>query len=33
MTWEGLKVAMRDHFVPPSYQHDFRKKNAALRTG
>jgi hypothetical protein len=26
MTWEGLKVAMRDHFVPPSYQRDLHKK-------
>jgi hypothetical protein len=26
MTWEGLKVATHDRFVPPSYQRDLRKK-------
>jgi hypothetical protein len=26
MTWEGLKVATRDRFVPPSYQRDLCKK-------
>ena len=25
-TWEELKVAMRDRFVPPSYHRDLRKK-------
>jgi hypothetical protein len=25
-TWDGLKIAMRQRFVPPSYQHDLRKK-------
>jgi hypothetical protein len=25
-TWDGLKVAMRQRFVPPSYHHDLRKK-------
>jgi hypothetical protein len=33
MTWEGLKVAMRDHFVPPSNQHDLRKKLQCLEQG
>jgi hypothetical protein len=25
-TWDGLKTAMRQRFVLPSYQHDLRKK-------
>ena len=25
-TWEELKVAMRDRFVPPSYHRDLHKK-------
>jgi hypothetical protein len=25
-TWDGLKTAMRQRFVPPSYQRDLRKK-------
>jgi hypothetical protein len=25
-TWEDLKVAMRDRFVPPSYHRELRKK-------
>jgi hypothetical protein len=25
-TWDGLKIAMHQRFVPPSYQHDLRKK-------
>jgi hypothetical protein len=25
-TWDGLKTAMYQRFVPPSYQHDLRKK-------
>jgi hypothetical protein len=25
-TWDELKTAMRQRFVPPSYQHDLRKK-------
>jgi hypothetical protein len=32
-TWEGLKVAMRDHFVPPSYQRDLCKKLQRLEQG
>jgi hypothetical protein len=27
MTWEGLKVAISERFVPPSYQRDLRKKS------
>jgi hypothetical protein len=33
MTWEGIKVAMRDCFVPPSYQRDLRKKLQRLEQG
>jgi hypothetical protein len=29
-TWEQLKVAMRDRFVPPSYHRDLRKKLMCL---
>jgi hypothetical protein len=25
-TWDGLKTAMRQRFVPPSYQRDLHKK-------
>jgi hypothetical protein len=32
-TCEGLKVAMHDHFVPPSYQHDMHKKLQCLEHG
>ena len=24
--WEELKIAMHDHFVPPSYHRDLHKK-------
>jgi hypothetical protein len=29
-TWDGLKTAMRQRFVPPSYQCDLRKKLQCL---
>jgi hypothetical protein len=32
-TWDGLKTAMRQRFVPPSYQHDLRKKLQCLDHG
>jgi len=32
-TWEELKVAMRDRFVPPSYHRDLRKKLMHLEQG
>jgi hypothetical protein len=32
-TWDGLKTAMRQRFVPPSYQHDLRKKLQRLEKG
>ena len=32
-TWEELKVAMCDHFVPPSYHRDLRKKLMCLEQG
>ena len=32
-TWEQLKVAMRDRFVPPSYHRDLRKKSMRLEQG
>jgi hypothetical protein len=32
-TWDGLKTAMRQRFVPPSYQHDLRKKLQCLDQG
>nr|AAX95158.1 retrotransposon protein, putative, Ty3-gypsy sub-class [Oryza sativa Japonica Group]ABA92365.1 retrotransposon protein, putative, Ty3-gypsy subclass [Oryza sativa Japonica Group] len=32
-TWEELKVAMRDRFVPPSYYRDLRKKLMRLEQG
>ena len=32
-TWEELKVAMRDHFVPPSYHRDLSKKLMHLEQG
>jgi hypothetical protein len=32
-TWEDLKVAMRDRFVPPSYHRELRKKLMCLEQG
>jgi hypothetical protein len=32
-TWDGLKIIMRQRFVPPSYQHDLRKKLQHLDQG
>jgi hypothetical protein len=32
-TWDGLKTAMRQRFVPPSYQHDLHKKLQHLDQG
>jgi hypothetical protein len=32
-TWEDLKVAMRDRFVPPSYHSELRKKLMCLEQG
>jgi hypothetical protein len=32
-TWDGFKIAMRQRFVPPSYQHDLRKKLQRLDQG
>jgi hypothetical protein len=32
-TWDGLKIAMRLRFVPPSYQRDLRKKLQCLDQG
>jgi hypothetical protein len=32
-TWDGLKTAMRQRLVPPSYQHDLRKKLQRLDQG
>jgi hypothetical protein len=32
-TWDGLKITMRQRFVPPSYQHDLRKKLQRLDQG
>jgi hypothetical protein len=29
-TWDGLKIAIRQRFVPPSYQRDLRKKLQCL---
>jgi hypothetical protein len=26
-TWDRLKAAMHERFVPPTYQHDLSKKN------
>jgi hypothetical protein len=31
--WDRLKVAMRERFVPPAYQHDLRKKLQRLDQG
>jgi hypothetical protein len=31
--WDGLKIAMHQRFVPPSYQHDLRKKLQHLDQG
>jgi hypothetical protein len=33
MTWEDLKVAMHDRFVPPSYHRELRKKLMHLEQG
>jgi hypothetical protein len=33
MTWEYIKVAMRDRFVPPSYHRELRKKLMRLEQG
>jgi hypothetical protein len=32
-TWDRLKIAMRQRFVPPSYQRDLRKKLQCLDQG
>jgi hypothetical protein len=32
-TWDGLKIAMRQIFVPPSYQCDLRKKLQRMNQG
>jgi hypothetical protein len=32
-TWDGLKIAMRQRFIPPSYQRDLRKKLQRLDQG
>jgi hypothetical protein len=32
-TWDGIKTVMRQRFVPPSYQHDLRKKLQCLDQG
>jgi hypothetical protein len=32
-TWDGLKIAMRQKFIPPYYQHDLRKKLQRLDQG
>jgi hypothetical protein len=32
-TWDGLKTAMRQRFIPPSYQRDLRKKLQRLDQG
>jgi hypothetical protein len=32
-TWDGLKTAMHQRFVPPSHQHDLRKKLQRLDQG
>jgi hypothetical protein len=32
-TWDGLKTAMHQRFVPPSYQRDLRKKLQCLDQG
>jgi hypothetical protein len=32
-TWDGLKAAMRDRFVPPSYRRDLRKNLQRLEQG
>jgi hypothetical protein len=32
-TWDGLKIAMHQRFVPPSYQCDLRKKLQCLNQG
>jgi hypothetical protein len=32
-TWDGLKIAMHQRFVPPSYQRDLHKKLQRLDQG
>jgi hypothetical protein len=32
-TWDGLKTAMHQRFIPPSYQRDLRKKLQCLDKG
>ena len=32
-TWEELKIAIHDHFVPPSYHTDLHKKLICLEQG
>jgi hypothetical protein len=32
-TWDGLKIAIRQRFVPPSYQRDLHKKLQCLDQG
>jgi hypothetical protein len=32
-TWDGVKIAMHQRFVPPSYQHNLRKKLQCLDQG
>jgi hypothetical protein len=32
-TWDGLKAAMHERFVPPAYQHDLHKKLQCLDQG
>jgi hypothetical protein len=32
-TWDGLKTAMRQRFIPPFHQHDLRKKLQCLDQG
>jgi hypothetical protein len=32
-TWDGLKIAMRQRFVPTSYQRDLHKKLQCLDQG
>jgi hypothetical protein len=32
-TWDGLKIAMHQRFIPPSYQRDLHKKLQCLDQG
>jgi hypothetical protein len=32
-TWDGLKIAIRQRLIPPSYQRDLRKKLQRLDQG